>query len=421
MAFLPPSVHQPVTNPASRRTALDHTIAARTTLLDGRPTERVVLSRTAGRVLAESVVAVTDSPPHDRATMDGYAFAVADIDDTASGEGYPLRVVGDVGAEDDPMELRTGEAVRIATGAPLPARADAVLERERAEEGESELSGPPVESGRNVFRRGTTATAGETLFSAGERLTAPDAGLLADIGVAEVPALERLSVRILGTGTELVTGQQPDRDSPMLANLTRSWGHESQVVAPVPDDPDVVREAIAEHATAADVLLTSGGTGGGARDHVRSALADLGDIVVDGIDVRPGSHVRVATLPDHDAVAVALPGKPVAAFLGAASVCRALLSGDTAEPTEGGRLACDLVVPNRDTEFVVPVEHCDGDDDELVPLGHTDSSVPIYGERFSPRVLADCARVLEMDGYLRVRRSLDAGESVRFVPTEAVT
>ncbi|KZN24825.1 hypothetical protein A4G99_10900 [Haladaptatus sp. R4] len=139
---------------------------------------------------------------------------------------------------------------------------------------------------------------------------------------------------------------------------------------------------------------------------------------MDGIDTRPGSHVRVATLPDHDAVVVALPGKPVAAFLGAVSVCRALLTGETAEPTERTRLGCDLAVPDREVEFIVPVEHRG---DELVPLGHADSSVPIYGERFSPRILADCARVLEMDGYLRVRDSLDVGETVRFVPTEVVT
>ena len=414
MAFISPTIYRPVTNPVSRRTALDRTIAARESLLDGRPQEQILHSGVAGRVLANPIVAAADVPPHDRATMDGYAFAVAD--------GYPLRVVGDVGAEDAPPKIDAGEAVRIATGAPLPSRADVVLERERAEQreknGKSQLAGPSVESGRNVFRRGTTATADETLFSVGERLAAPDAGLLADIGISDVSVLERLSVRILGTGTELVEGRQPDRDSPMFANLVRSWGHEGEVVAPVPDDPDAVREAIAEHATAADVLLTSGGTGGGARDHVRSALVDLGEIVVDGIDVRPGSHVRVATLPDHDALAVALPGKPVAAFLGAVSVCRALLTGETGEPTERGELACDLAVPDRDIEFVVPVERR-GDD--IVPLGHADSSVPIYGDRFSPRILADCARVLEMDGYLRVKESLDVGESVRFVPTEVVT
>lgn len=407
-----------MTDPISRRTALDRVSNARDTLLDERPDEHLAPARIAGRVLAEPIVAVADVPPHDRATMDGYAFAATDR--------YPLRVAGDVGAEDDPPELRAGEAVRIATGAPLPDRADAVLERERAEiddEGrdggdDDVLSGPPVETGRNVFRRGTTAAADEELFAAGERVSAPDAGLLADIGVTDVPVVERFSVRILGTGTELVENRQPDRDSPMFANLARSWSHDARVVDSVPDDPDAVRDAIEDHATAADVVLTSGGTGGGARDHVRRALADLGDIVVDGIDARPGTHVRVAVLNDHDAVAVALPGKPVAAFLGAATVCRALLTGETAEPTESGRLACDLRLPPRDMEYVVPVERRG---DRVVPLGHADSSVPIYGERFSPRILSDCARILRMDGFVRTRTALESGESLRFVPTEVVT
>lgn len=400
--------------------ALERVTNARDALFDTLPYEEVPPERIGGRLLAEPVVAPADVPPRDRATMDGYAFIVAD--------GYPLRLVGEVGAEDDPPEIGSGEAVRIATGAPLPPRADAVLERERAttDDGETDdrgtggtmLDGPPVETGRNVFRRGTTATADETVIPKGERLNAPDAGLLADLGFETVPVLERLSVRILGTGTELVEDRQPDRDSPMLATLVRSWGHDPHLVAPVPDDPDAVRDAIERHAMAADVLLTSGGTGGGARDHVRRALADLGDIVVDGIDVRPGSHVRVATLDDCDAVAVALPGKPVAAFLGAVSACRTLLTGTTDERTENATLACDLELPGHDTEYVVPVERRG---DGLVPLGHDDSTVPIYGERFSPRILADCARVLRMDGYLRTRTALESGESVRFVPTEAVT
>jgi molybdopterin molybdotransferase len=404
-----------VTHPLSRWTALERVTNARDTLFDTFPHEEVGPERIGGRVLAEPVVARADVPARDRATMDGYAFAAAD--------GYPLRLVGEVGAEDDPPAIGSGEAVKIATGAPLPTRADAVLERERAttndgETGNTTLDGPTVEPDRNVFRRGTTAIADETVIPERERLRAPDAGLLADIGFETVPVLERLSVRVLGTGTELVEDRQPDRDSPMLATLVQSWDHDSRVVAPVPDDPEAVRDAIERHATAADVLLTSGGTGGGERDHVRRALADLGEIVVDGIDVRPGSHVRVATLNDYDAVAVALPGKPVAAFLGAVSACRALLTGATTAPTEDGLLACDLELPERDTEYVVPVERRG---DRVVPLGHDDSSVPIYGERFSPRVLADCARVLRMDGYLRTRAALNSGESVRFVPTEVVT
>ena len=414
----------------SPSTAVERALAARESLLDDRATERVPPAQIGGRVLAAHVVASADVPPHDRATMDGYAFAAAD--------GYPLRVADDltesepIAPEDDPVSpndgpptIRSGDAVRITTGAPLPEHADAVLERERAhvenastDTGDAPtLDGPPIEAGRNVFRRGTTAADGETIFDAGTRLAAPDAGLLADLGVADVPVFERLTVRVLGTGTELVRERQPDRDSPMVAALARSWGQSAEIVDPVADEPDAVREAIARHADAADVIVTSGGTGGGARDHVRSALSDLGEIVVDGVDVRPGSHVRVAVL-DTDAVAVALPGKPVAAFLAAASVCRALLAGETAEPTERSRLACDLAVPDRDTEYVIPVERRG---DRLVPLGHADSSTPIYGARFSPRVLADCARVLQMDGYLRTRDSLESGESVDFVPREVVT
>ncbi|MFB6304116.1 MAG: molybdopterin molybdotransferase MoeA, partial [Haloferacaceae archaeon] len=234
-------------------------------------TERVAVGDAGGRTLAEPVVADADAPPRDFATMDGFALA--------AGDGYPLTVVGSVYPEDDPPSLAPGEAVRIATGAPLPERADAVLRREDAETteegGVERLRGPPLDPGTYVHERGTNVAAGETLFEAGEVLAPRDALLLGDLGRETVPVLERPSVGLLATGTEIHEGRRRDLDSPMLANLLRSWGGRPTHEGSVPDDFERTRDRVAALADAHDVVVTTGGTSVGDKDQAVRALRDL--------------------------------------------------------------------------------------------------------------------------------------------------
>ena len=149
----------------SRSVAVERIVECRSTVLVNAATERVALDAIAGRALAADVHAPRDVPPHDYATMDGYAAA-------AAGDP-PLDVVDEVAPEDSPPEIDPGDAVRIATGAPLPPRADAVLKRENATVVDGRLTTWDLAAGTSVHRQGTTAEADERLFAAGERL-APD-------------------------------------------------------------------------------------------------------------------------------------------------------------------------------------------------------------------------------------------------------
>src|SRR5713101_2561238 len=161
--------------------------------------ESVVLSDALGRVLAEDIIADTDLPPFDRAQMDGYAVRAADVSQTPA----RLRIVGESAAGAGwHHEMKAGEAVRIMTGAPVPAGADAVqqVELTREPERESVEILKSVEAGRSIVRRGAEIKAGETVLRAGEEINAAMIATLASFGYAQVKVGRRPRVAVMATG-----------------------------------------------------------------------------------------------------------------------------------------------------------------------------------------------------------------------------
>jgi molybdopterin molybdotransferase len=389
----------------TRSAAIERVSGLRETALS-TGTERVSIARAAGRTLADPVVASADVPHYDHATMDGYAVAAADE--------YPLDVVDEVFPESDPPNIERGDAVEIATGAPLPPSTDTVVMREDATVTDGRLRGPSLSPGTNVYPAGATAAAGERLFDAGERLAPRHAALLRDVGVDAVSARCPLDVAVLPTGTEIVEGRQPDRDSEMLANLVRAWGHRPSIVEAVADEESAVRAAITNAAADHDAVLTTGGTSVGRSDHVVAGLADH-DLRFRGVALRPGRPVSVATV-DATPV-VALPGKPVAAHTAATLVARALFTGETRLPTVAADFDARVTVPDDDVEFAIPVTLDDG---RATPLGHADSALSLYDERFAPGRVASSTRVTLADGVVLTSTDLDAGERIAVVPYEVV-
>ncbi|MFC4247396.1 molybdopterin molybdotransferase MoeA [Natribaculum luteum] len=389
----------------SRTVAVERLLDLRTSR-DYPSTETVDLARIAGRVLAESVTAPTDVPQHDRATMDGFAFA--------AGDDYPLTVVGEVFPEDPPPTLERGDAVAVATGALLPERADAVLMQEAASLEDGRLSWPSLSPGTNVYPAGATAAAGERLFTGGQRLAARHAALLRDVGLERVTVHRPLEVGILATGTEIHEGRQPDRDSELLCNLVRQWGHGPVVSDPVPDEEAAVREGIRAAVRDHDIVVTTGGTSVGSADHVIRVLRDH-DVLFRGVDLRPGRPVTVATVDGTPVCA--LPGKPVAAHTAATLVVRSLLTGRNRLPTVAAEFTARVTLPDDDVTFAIPVSL---EDDRATPLGHATSSLSLYDERFAPGRVASSTRVTLADGVVLTRNAIDAGEQVRVVPYEVV-
>ncbi|MFC4551100.1 MULTISPECIES: molybdopterin molybdotransferase MoeA [Halorussus] len=390
-----------------RSEAVRRVLDLRASVRADRSTESVPLDATAGRTLGEDVTADADAPETSCATMDGYAFDATD--------DYPLDVHDEeVFPEDDGGALEPGEAVEIATGAPLPQNANVVLKREDATVEDGRLTGPALEPGTYVYERGSNYRAGETLFEAGERLAPRDAVLLADLGYSAVAVCRRLSAGVLATGTEIHTGRTEDLDSPMLQGLVRSWGHEATYEGTVPDDYDRVKDRIEAVAEDHDMVLTTGGTSVGHKDHVVRALDELGDVLFHRVRVRPGKPIAVAELPDQDAVAFAIPGKPVGAHAVATLVARPFFTGaGTDLPGVEATLSRAVTLGPDGFEYAVPVLLDGG---EATPYGHVDSPLRVYDEQFDPSVLSSSTRATRADGIVVTTDDLAEGETVTVVP-----
>lgn len=397
-------------DPLPRTEAVKRVARLRPTLLGCLSIEEVPIDDLRGRTVAAEIVAEADRPAHDHATMDGYAFAA---DDTG-----PLEVIDEqVYPESDPPELAKGQALRIATGAPLPARADTVVKVEDATVADGELDHPNLPRGTYVYERGSNVRAGDRLYTAGERLSPMDAILLRDLGHDSLEVHARARVAILATGTEIHEGKIHDLDSAMLSNLVRSWGHEPELVGSVPDDRDHVRARVSRLGDEYDAVMTTGGTSVGPTDYVIDALDHLGEVLFHRVAIRPGKPIAVARLAQSNAIAIAIPGKPIGAFVSAAFVARPLFTGHTSLPSRTIELTRDVGLGPPGFEYVIPVSLSD---DRAMPLGHIDSPLAIYRDTFDPSVVSSSTRAATADGVVITTEELVAGETVEVVPIEAV-
>jgi molybdopterin molybdotransferase len=388
-----------------RADAVESVLDARESAMDGTATETVGIDALPGRVLAADVVAESAVPAHDHATMDGYAFDATD--------GYPLSVADvEVFPEDDPPSIDPGEAVEIATGAPLPPEANAVLKREESTVENGQLSGTSLEPGTYTYERGSNVGEGEVLFEAGERVSPKDALLLGDIGRETVEVVEPFSVAVVATGTEIHEGRQQDLDSPMLSGLASAWGHDPTYEGSIPDEYDRVRTRIAALAAEYDVVLTTGGTSVGHKDYVVRALADLGEVHFHRVRIRPGKPIALATLPEQGATVFAIPGKPVGAHAITTLVARPFFTGRTDLSTVQATLRREVTLGPEGFEYAVPVTVEDG---EAMPLGHADSPLSVYEDQFDPSVLSSSTRASRADGFVLTTRDLPRGDPVDVV------
>ncbi len=304
-----------------------HTVSEAIRWLDAQlralPAEEVPLRFAAGRVLTNPVVSDVDVPGFDRATMDGYAVVASSTEGASSYNHLSFVVVGD-SMPGRPFEgsVGDGEAVRIMTGAPIPAGIDAVLPAEWVEV--EEVAGRPhtisalasVSPGKNIGRRGEDIVQGAPLLAAGRVLRPQDLGVLSSIGHGVVNVVRRPRVRLVITGNELLPfGSRPsgfeiaDANGPMLAALAERDG--GQVLFPglVRDDPKAILEALQSDA---DIIIVSGGSSVGIEDVAPTLVAQHGELAVHGIAMRPSSPTGLGRLGDR--IVLLLPGNPVSSL-----------------------------------------------------------------------------------------------------------
>lgn len=283
--------------------------------------EPLPLSRAAGRVVAEDVHAPFDVPPYARSMMDGYAVRAADTPIPPPLPGTPLRVVGEVlaGAVELPR-VGAGEAARIATGAPVPPGADAVVRVEDTHETEGAVViRGAVRAGQSIERAGSDLARGDVVVRMGELLTPARLGLLASIGAAEVSVFARPRVALFSTGDELLgPGDAPhplriyESNTTTLAALLEAHGAGVTRMPLLPDDLAATTHALAEAARSHDLVLTTGGASAGSKDLVVDALRASGEPLFHGVRVKPGKPLLAGHL--GDALLIGLPGNPTSAL-----------------------------------------------------------------------------------------------------------
>jgi molybdopterin molybdotransferase len=331
-------------------------------------TEQVALSQAGGRVLAQDVVSRRTQPPDAVSAMDGYAVRAADVATVPA----RLKVVGRVPAGAAYTHaLRPGEAVRIFTGAPLPAGADAIVIQEDADaEGEHVRVREGAPAGRFVRPAGLDFKEGEVGLAAGRLLTSRDVGLAAAMNVPWLRVRRRPRIAVLSTGDEVVMPGEPIGPNQIvssngfsLAAFVETQGGIAINLGVAADDRQALRDK-AQEAVGADLLITSGGVSVGEHDLVQDVLKEAGmELAFWRIAIRPGKPLMFGRI---GATAVlGFPGNPVSSLVCAVvflePAMRAMLGRPAHDPTEEAVLGTDLGENDRRQDYLRSRLSRDGD------------------------------------------------------------
>ena len=320
-----------------------------------------------GRVLARDIVSAIDVPAHDNSAMDGYALRGSEL---LADAPTHLRIVGNgLAGQNFAGTVPVGGCVRITTGAVMPAGLDTVVPQEFTQLDGDTVRVPPglLRAGDNRRLAGEDLARGEAALAAGRVLRPADLGLLASLGLAEVPVRRRLRVAFFSTGDELRSIGEPldagcvyDSNRYTLWGMLQRLGVEAIDLGVVRDDPVALRDAFSQAAACADAVITSGGVSVGEADHTKHIMAELGEVLFWKIAMRPGRPMaigRIGTATGADgrsggagrqAILFGLPGNPVAVMVTFYAFVRdALLhmAGASAQPLPLLRAAS--VVPIR--------------------------------------------------------------------------
>lgn len=277
-----------------------------------------------GRVLAEDLVSTLDVPPFDRSKVDGYA--VRSSDTFRANELHPIRlkVLGHVSAGDvSPLKVRQGYTVEIATGAPIPKGADAVvlLENSHREDDRVKIF-HSVTPSENVLKKGFDIKSGELILKKFKQITVRELGVIAAIGLIKVKVFKKPRVAVISTGNELI---EPGRQLPKAkiydinqSTLTASifeCGCTPVIFGIIKDNLKEIQRSLEKALKTTDAVITSGSTSAGIEDVLPKILNELGKpgIIVEGLSAKPGKPTTIAAL--NGKIAFALPGHPTSALI----------------------------------------------------------------------------------------------------------
>ena len=277
-----------------------------------------------GLALAEDVVAPISLPSFDNSAMDGYAVLADDVAGASKDTPVRLPVVGEIGAgQSSILSIAPGSAVKIMTGAPVPAGATAVVPYEWTDRGVAEVQiFQAARKGQHIRPVGDDISEGDMLIEEGTVLGARHLGLLAAVGRATVRTRPRPRVVVISTGSELrdpgtSLGHDSiyDGNSYLLAAAARTAGAIAYRVGIVPDESHAFTEALHDQLVRADIVVTSGGVSEGDFDVVKESLTNQGTMWFGGVGMQPGKPQGFGTIGEDDTPVFTLPGNPVSSYV----------------------------------------------------------------------------------------------------------
>lgn len=346
------------------------------------PPLEVRLADAVGCVLAHDVRSEIDVPSRDLAGQDGYAVRSRDVEGAGPGRPVELRVLDEVRAgASNPGALVDLTAMKIASGAPLAAGADAVVPLDDTDRGQAVVqvfSG--VRAGANIRHAAGDVSEGEVVLRAGVRIDARHIALLAGIGQNRVSVHPRPRVVVVSVGDELIEPGRTGSDSSVfdanghaLATAVQAAGGSTFRVAAVPDERTELRETLEDQLVRADLIITTGGLSYGANDTVKDVLSPLGTVRFDNVLISPGRQFGVGEFEDSTPI-LCLPGDPVSAQIGFEVFVRPalLMMAGYAEiyrPTVPAKLTAAWRSPAGRREFVPAVLSGRPGNYEVTPTG----------------------------------------------------
>lgn len=306
-------------------------------MIGDRPVERLPLDQCINRIVAEDIVAGRAVPPHDNSAVDGYAVY---FDNLHPEEETDLPVTARVAAG-HPLDrpARSGEAIRIFTGAPMPVGPDGTqasgpdtvfMDEDAIRDGDTVTLPAGLKRGSNRRDAGEDIEAGTTIIARGRLLRPQELGLAASVGLETLPVYAPLRVAVFSTGDEI---RDPSDEAPegcvfdanrfTIKGLLRGYGAHVTDLGVLPDDRDTIAKALTAASAENDLLITSGGVSMGEEDHVRAALEAGGSLHLWRLAIKPGRPIALGQI--GGAAFVGLPGNPVAAMVTFVVVARALI------------------------------------------------------------------------------------------------
>ncbi|MBI5679325.1 MAG: molybdopterin molybdotransferase MoeA [Methanobacterium sp.] len=258
--------------------------------------EKISLKDTYNRVLAENIESLLDSPSFDNSAMDGYALKAEDTFGFSQSNPTYLKVVDSIGAgKASKITVKNGEAIKIATGAPIPQGANAVLMEEYTQKKENDLEvSSTVAPGENVSSRAEDFKKGDLLLKSGKKLRPQDVGIIASAGYSEITVFKKPRIGVITTGSELVMPKTPLNEAEVINSnyyTLKALVESTQAIPDIThcvDDANKVKDQIKTFLKSCDAVITTGGTAISKGDVVVDVVSELGDVLIHGVAIKPG-------------------------------------------------------------------------------------------------------------------------------------